>query len=287
MKRSVVAALAAIVVLLAACGTSVKPDDSATWPADRLYREAKEELEAGNYKKAVQYYEKLESRFPYGQFAQQAQLEAAYAYFKDNERASAIAAADRFIKLHPNHPNVDYAWYIKGLITFNEDLGIIAKFSNQDMTERDPQAMRESFDALQELVTRFPESRYTPDALQRLQYLVNAMASGEVRTAQYYLRRKAYVAAVNRAQYAIDNYPRAPALRGAFDVLVDGYAAMGLTDLQKDAERLRQLNFPAVTQSAEAPKEGWLDRLWPFDDAPKPGSGIAPKDPNWFERLLN
>ncbi|MCU0869616.1 MAG: outer membrane protein assembly factor BamD [Burkholderiales bacterium] len=287
MRRSVVAALVATAVLIAACGSSVKPDESATWPADRLYREAKEELEAGNYKKAVQYYEKLEARFPYGQYAQQSQLEAAYAYFKDNERASAVAAADRFIKLYPNHPNVDYAHYIKGLISFNEDLGIIAKFSNQDMAERDPQAMRESFDALQQLVTKFPDSRYTPDALQRLQYLVNAMAGGEVRTAEYYLRRKAYVAAVNRAQYAIDNYPRAPALRGAFDVLVDAYAAMGLTDLQKDAERLRQLNFPEDTRAAQAPEPGFLDRLWPFDDEPRRGAGRVPEEPAWYEKLWN
>jgi outer membrane protein assembly factor BamD len=281
-----VAALACAAFVLAACGTSVKPDESATWPADRLYTEAKAELDSGNYKKAVGYYEKLESRFPYGRYAQQAQLEAAYAYFKDNERASAIAACDRFIKLYPNHPNVDYAYYIKGLITFNEDLGLIAKLSDQDMTERDPQAMRESFDALQELVTRFPNSRYTPDAIQRLQYLVNAMASGEVKTARYYARRKAWVAAVNRAQYAIDNYPRAPALRGAFDVLVDSYAAMGLTDLQKDAERLRALNFPDAPQTAQV-ERSWTDLLWRTEDAPQPAAAPTGERRSWWGKLWN
>lgn len=240
--------LAAIAVslTLAACGGGSLTTKDATrgWSVERLYREAKRELDDGNFKRAVGYYEKLSARYPYGKYAQQSQLEMAYAYFKDGERASAIATCDRFIKLYPSHENVDYAYYLKGLVTFNEDLGLIARLSDQDPTERDPQAMRESFDSLKELVTRFPESRYTPDALKRMRYLVNALASSEVGIAEYYLRRRAYVAAVNRAQYAIDNYPQAPALERAFRVLVLSYQAMGLTDLQRDAERLLELNFP-------------------------------------------
>ncbi len=240
-----------LVAALGACKSGPTKDETKTWSVDKLYSEAKSELNGGNYKKAISYYEKLDSRFPYGRYAQQAQLEIAYAYFKENEKASAIAACDRFIKLYPNHPSVDYAYYLKGLVTFNEDLGLIAKLSDQDMTERDPQAMRESFDSLNELVTRFPESRYTPDAIKRMQYLVNALASYEVKVAQYYLRRRAYVAAVNRAQTAIITYPRAPALEGAFVVLVQAYQAMGLTDLQKDSERLLKLNFPDSKLLAE------------------------------------
>jgi len=244
---------------LGACKSGPSKDETKTWTVDKLYTESKSELNNGNYKKAIGYYEKLDSRFPYGRYAQQAQLEIAYAYFKEREKASAIAACDRFIKLYPNHPNVDYAYYLKGLVTFNEDLGLIAKFSDQDMTERDPQAMRESFESLNELVTRFPEGRYTPDAIKRMQYLVNALASYEVKVAEYYYRRRAYVATVNRAQYAITIYPRAPALERAFIVLVQAYQAMGLTDLQRDSERLLELNFPESRLLAEtkAGKPWW------------------------------
>jgi outer membrane protein assembly factor BamD len=158
---------------------------------------------------------------------------------------------------------VDYAYYLKGLVSFNEDLGLIAKLSSQDMTERDPRAMQESFDALREMVTRFPDSKYAPDALQRMRYLVNALAAYEVRVAEYYLRRRAYVAAVNRAQAAITNFEAAPALERAFAVLVRSYQAMGLTDLQKDAERLMQANFPDSTLLADTSREAsWWRRLF-------------------------
>jgi outer membrane protein assembly factor BamD len=260
MTRSLAAILVVLLLaLVGGCNSGPTKDPTKGWSVDKLYVEAKGELNSGNYKRAIGYYEKLESRFPYGRYAQQAQLEVAYAYFKEREKASAITACDRFIKLYPNHPNVDYAYYLKGLVSFNEDLGLIAKFSNQDMTERDPAAMQESFDALQQLVTRFPASRYTPDALKRMQYLVNALASYEVKVAEYYLRRRAYVAAVNRAQTAITSYPRTPALERAFVVLVKAYQAMGITDLQKDAERLLKLNFPETKLLAEsrASKSWW------------------------------
>jgi outer membrane protein assembly factor BamD len=250
-------------LVLGACASGPSTDSTRGWPVDKLYNEAKSELDSGNYKRAVEYYEKLEARFPYGRYAQQAALEVAYAYFRQREPASAIAACDRYIKLYPNAPNVDYAYYLKGLVTFNEDLGLIAKLSPQDMTERDPRAMQESFDSLRELVTRFPDSKYAPDALQRMRYLVNAMASYEVKVAEYYLRRRAYVAAVNRAQSAITTYESAPALERAFVVLIRSYKAMGLTDLQKDAERLLQINFPDSSLIAGATRdESWWKRMF-------------------------
>ncbi len=249
----------AVVLLLAACGGSgsAKKDDTQGWSVEKLYAEARAEAAAGNYRRAITYFERLSSRYPYGKYAQQAQLDLAYAYFKDREPASAIATCDRFLKLYPNHPNADYAYFLKGLVSFNEDLGLAAKVTDQDMTDRDPQAMRESFYALQDLVTRYPESRYTPDALKRMQYLINALASAEVKVADYYLRRKAYVAAVNRAKFAIDNYPQAPALERALEVLVESYRAMGLTDLQKDAERMLSINYPKSPSLAQAKPKPW------------------------------
>ena len=172
-----------------------------------IYAEAKEALNSGAYENAIKYFERLESRYLYGRYAQQAQLEIAYAYWKSQEHAQAIAACDRFIKLHPNHERLDYVYYLKGLINFNEDLGLLGSISQQDMTERDPKGARESFDAFRELVTRFPDSKYTPDATLRMKYLVNALATLEVHVARYYMKRGAYLAAANRAQYAIQNYP--------------------------------------------------------------------------------
>ena len=247
-------------VLLSACSDDNKYDETRDWSADKLYTEAKDELTSGNYKKAIGYYEKLEARFPYGKLAQQAQLEVAYAYFKDKDSVSSLAAADRFIKLHPNHPNVDYAYYLKGLVNFNEDLGIFGGISGQDLGERDPKAARESFEAFKELVTRFPESRYTPDATARMRYLVNAMAINEVRTAEYYLRRTAYVAAVNRAQFVVQNYQQSPAVEQALIVLVKSYDALGLTELRDDTARLLKLNFPSTQFSlASLRKKAWWE----------------------------
>ena len=161
--------LALILVLcVSACGLMPDQiDETKDWSAQKLYSEAKEKLDDGSYEKAIKLYEKLEARFPYGRFAQQAQLEIAYAYYKDKEMASAMTAAERFIKLHPNHPNVDYAYYLRGLANFNDDLGLLGSYAGQDMSERDPKAAREAFDAFKDLVTRFPDSKYAPDSVMR------------------------------------------------------------------------------------------------------------------------
>jgi outer membrane protein assembly factor BamD len=233
---------------LAACSFIDKHDPTSGYSAEKLYREAKEALEGGQYDLAIKRYETLEARFPYGRYSQQGQLEIAYAYYKQNEQVSAVAATDRFVKLHPNHPNVDYAYYLKGLVYFNEDLGLLGKVSRQDRTERDPKAARESFDAFKELVQRFPESKYTPDALARMKYLVNALASHEVHVARYYMKRGAYVAAANRAQYALKNYPQAPAQEEALLIMIQAYDVLGMPELRNDAERILRKNFPDSAQ---------------------------------------
>jgi outer membrane protein assembly factor BamD len=235
-----------MVLLLAGCGlfSGKEDDETIGWSAQRLYGEAKDEMSSSNWQKAIKYLEKLEARFPYGRYAQQAQLEVAYCYWKDNERASALAAADRFIKLYPNHPNVDYAYYLKGLINFNELSGMLTWLTSPDMTDRDPKASREAFDSFREVVTRFPESRYAEDSAARMRYLVNALASNEVHVARYYMKRSAYLAAANRAQYAIKNYPQSPAVEEATYILMKAYDALGITDLRDSAERVLRRNFP-------------------------------------------
>lgn len=231
--------------MLAACGLlPEQKDETAGWSVEKLYTEAKSSLTDLNYEQAIKYYEKLEARFPYGRYAQQAQIEIAYAYYKNSDTAQALSAVERFIKLHPNHPSVDYAYYLRGLINFNDDLGWLGYISGQDMSERDPKAAREAFDAFKDLVTRFPDSRYAVDSTDRMHYLVNSLASNEIRVADYYLRRGAYVASVNRVQFSLKTYPRAPANEEGLVIMVKAYDAMGMTDLRDDAQRVLLKNFP-------------------------------------------
>ncbi|MGB5081134.1 MAG: outer membrane protein assembly factor BamD [Burkholderiales bacterium] len=248
MKRSVALFALLLTLPLAACSLVDKNDPERGWSAARLYSEAKEALDGGQYDLAIKHYETLEARFPYGAYSQQAQLEIAYAYYKQNEQAPAVAAAERFIKLHPNHRNVDYAHYLKGLAYFNEDEGLLGKLSRQDRTERDPKSARESFEAFKELVKRFPESKYVPDSLARMKYLVNALASHEIHVARYYMKRGAYVAAANRAQYALKTYPEAPVREEALLIMVQAYDVLGMPQLRDDAERVLRKNFPDGTR---------------------------------------
>ena len=232
--------------LLSGCGLLPdKTDETAGWSAQKLYGEAKDAMSSRAWDKAIKYLEKLEARYPYGRFAQQAQLDVSYAYWKNNERASAIAAADRFIKLYPNHANVDYAYYLKGLVNFNENQGMFSLLDNPDMTERDSKGTRESFEAFKELAIRFPDSKYTEDAQARMRYLVNSLAQYEVHVARYYMKRGAFVAAANRAQFAVQNYPQAVALEEAVFIMVKAYDALGMTDLRDAADRVMRKNFPS------------------------------------------
>jgi len=246
--KNILTAILALVFggVLAGCGVfrGAEVDETRGWSAQKLYAEARTELAARNWENAIKHYERIEARYPFGRFAQQAMIESAYAQWKNEDPALALATIDRFIKLHPNHPSADYMFYLKGLINFNDDLGILGFFSGQDQSERDPKAAADAFVAFREMVTRFPDSKYAPDALQRMTYLVNTLASHEIHVARYYLKRKAYVAAVNRAQYALKTYPNAPANEEGLVIMVRAYDAMGLTDLRNDAERVLMKNFP-------------------------------------------
>ncbi|HJS39617.1 MAG TPA: outer membrane protein assembly factor BamD [Burkholderiales bacterium] len=245
MRTSVLAlALAAAALLAAGCGTAPTADETAGWTVERLYGEARDAMKARDWQKAIQLLEKLEARFPYGRFAQQAQLDLGYAHFKFDERAAAIAAVERFIKLYPNHEALDYAYYLKGLINFTEDQGLLSILSDPDMAERDPRSTREAYAAFREVVTRFPDSKYAADSAARMRYLVNALARHEVHVARYYMKRGAHLAAVNRAQQVVLNYPDAPATEEALFVMMKAYDALGLKDLRDDAERVMRHNFP-------------------------------------------
>jgi outer membrane protein assembly factor BamD len=237
-----------LVAALAGCGWFGiewgKTDQTAKWDADKLYAEARIELAAGNWAKARELYQKLESRFPFGRHAQQALMETAYTYYKEGESAQATQAADRFIRQYPNHPNIDYVYYLKGLASFGEDLGFLGKLMSQDISERDAKAAREAFDAFKDLVTRYPESKYAEDARARMRYLVNAQAQAEVNVARFYYTRRAYVAAIQRSQVVLRDYQRTPATEEALHLMARSYEALQMNDLQADAERVLALNFP-------------------------------------------
>ncbi|RYF34671.1 MAG: outer membrane protein assembly factor BamD [Comamonadaceae bacterium] len=230
-------------VLLVGC-SSTKEDKTANWSPNKIYSEAKDEADSGAYDKAVPLYEKLEGRAAGTPLAQQAQLDKAYAQFKAGEKPAAIATIDRFMKLHPASPAVDYALYLKGVINFNDDLGMFSSMTRQDLSERDQKAAKESFQAFKELVTRFPQSRYTPDARQRMNYIVNSLAQYEVHVARYYYQRGAYLAAINRAQLALADYREVPALEEALYIMVKSYDALGMPQLRDDAQRVLTSNYP-------------------------------------------
>jgi len=229
--------------LLAGC-SSTPEDKTAGWSTDRIYSEARDELNSGGYDKAVPLFEKLEGRAAGTPLAQQAQLDKAYAQYKGGEKAQAVATLDRFLKLHPASPAADYALYLKGLVNFNDNLGMFSWLSRQDLSERDQKAAKDSFESFRELTTRFPDSRYAQDARQRMTYIVNSLAQYEVHVARYYYERGAYVAAIGRAQQAIADYEGVPALEEALYILVRSYDALGMTQLRDDAMRVMDASYP-------------------------------------------
>ena len=249
--------------LLAAC-SSTPTDRTAGWSPNRIHAEAKDELNSGGYDKAIPLYEKLEGRAAGTPLAQQAQLDKAYAQFKNGEKAEAVATLDRFMRLHPASPAIDYALYLKGVINFNDELGLFSFLSRQDLSERDQKAAKEAFESFNDLVTRFPDSRYAPDARARMRYTVNALAQYEVHVARYYYTRGAYVAAVNRAQQALADYRDAPALEEALYILVQSYDKLDLAQLRDDSKRVLEQNYPHSEYVARGfkPKSSAWWQLW-------------------------
>ncbi len=244
MRLSSYLLFAALLITSGCAFLPEQTDESLEWSANQLYSKAKQELNQQNYEKAIDYFEKLEARFPFGQYAQQAQLEIAYAYYKYEEPDLAIAAADRFIKIYPRHPNIDYAWYIKGLTNYSRGKTFIDRYLPQEPSERDTFSMRQSYDDFSQLVRSYPNSKYTKDAAQRIIYLRNNMAEYEVHVADYYMRRSAFVAAANRGKHVIENYQRTPAVEGALVIMARAYQRLGLDETASSTIRVLQLNYP-------------------------------------------
>jgi outer membrane protein assembly factor BamD len=243
-RLSASAGALAAALALAACASKPAADDTANLSPNQIYAQAQEQMSAKAYDKAVPLFERLEGRAAGTPLAQQAELDKAYAQYKDGQKPEAIATLNRFIRLHPASPVLDYALYMKGVINFNDDLGLFSFLSRQDLSERDQRAAKEAFESFKELVTRFPDSTYTPDARARMRYTVNALAAYEVHVARYYYLHGAYVAAINRAQQAITDYRDAPALQEALYILMQSYDKLGMTDLRDDTRRVLTQNYP-------------------------------------------
>lgn len=235
-----------LLALLVMSGCASVTDPTKDWTPERFYQEAKDKLNDGDYPAAIKYFEQLEARYPYGRYSEQAQLEIAYAYYKDEEPALALAAADRFIRQHPTHPHVDYAYYLKGLINFRGHVGLVNWLfgAKDDPSDHDPKAARESYEAFRELVERFPKSRYAEDSRQRMAYLFDAQARFETKVAKFYYNQGAYVAAINRCKYALETYPRTPATEDALGIQALSYQKLGMTKLYQDTLRVLKTNFP-------------------------------------------
>jgi outer membrane protein assembly factor BamD len=241
-KLSAVLALG-LATMLAAC-SSTPEDKTATQSPNKIYADARDEASSGSYDKAIPLFEKLEGRAAGTPLAQQAQLEKAYAQYKANDQASALSTLDRFIKLHPTSPAIDYALYLKGIVNFNDNLGILSFIARQDLSERDQKAAKESFESFKELVARFPDSRYAPDARARMTYIVNSLAQYEVHVARYYYQRGAYVAAIARAQNALTDFQGVPALEEALFIMMRSYDALDMKQLAADSRRVLEKNYP-------------------------------------------
>lgn len=245
MPRTLALFTSLFVLFLSGCSTTPDEVDAAYGlSAAELYKQAKSNLNSANYETAIQYYEKLESRFPYGHYATRAQMEVAYAYYKFDEPESAVLAAERFIKLHPNHESVDYAYYLRGLASYSMTSSFLGELFDQDPTERDPKAARRSFQFFVQLVKKFPKSRYARDAVQRLTHLRNSLAKYELHVANYYFKRDAYLAAANRGKYVVENYQQTPAVADALALMVKSYRKLEKPKLASDAIRVLEMNHP-------------------------------------------
>jgi outer membrane protein assembly factor BamD len=263
MRYILILILASWVSACSIFGAPTEVDETKGWSAEKIYQAAEEKMRDNDFDKALKYYKTLESRYPHGKYAAQAQLDSIYVYYKKSDPKSTTAAADRFIKLHPNSPSLDYAYYMRGLASFVQP-GIIERLTKQSINDRDTAQILNSFNAFKELVSRFPESRYVNDSRLRMVYLMNALAYNEIHVARYYMIRGAYLAAANRCKYVLENYPESNSLEEALVILISAYDRMGFYDLRDDTLRVLNLNYPNSRLLAKGikttPSEWW--KFW-------------------------
>lgn len=264
IRRLSALALMLFVALAVGCGASTE-EKAETLDAKDLYEQGKVSMKAGQYDSAVKYFKRLQARFPFGPYTSQGLIELAYAHWKNHEPEEAIAVTDRFIREHPTHQHVDYAYYLKGLINFRRDMGITERLMPHERTTRDQTHARQAFLAFQELITRYPDSEYADDARQRMLHLRNNMAQHELNIANYYLRREAYVAAINRAKKIVETYDETPAAPDALVIMIKGYQGLRMNELATDARRVLEHNYPDHPfLTGEEEGGGLLSWLWPF-----------------------
>ena len=213
-------------------------------PEKVYYDQAQRRIKVNNYFGAIESLQRIETQYPFGKFAEQAQIDLVYCYFMNSETEAAHSSAERFIRLHPRHPNIDYAYFMKGLSSYTRDTGLLARLTDTDLSARDVSGAKLAFSELTEFLTRFPESQYAPYAQQRLIYLRNLVASNELAAADYYVTRKAYVAAIRRASYVLENIPNSDQNHRALQILKTSYQELGYEELMKDTEKLLALNPP-------------------------------------------
>jgi outer membrane protein assembly factor BamD len=254
VRTLLVCLLLAATAVTGACSSSKSKKRNAM-SAEKIYDMAKKDLDQSDYASAVKLYEELESRFPFANVARQGQLDLMYAYYKNRAPESAEDQADQFVRENPAHPRVDYALYIKGLSSFEGVPNFIERWFRADLSKRPPIDARKSFQAFQSLVTRYPNSDYAADARQRMIFLRNKLADYEVAVATYYLDRGAYVGAINRCKFALENYDGAPAVRHALEIMIDAYSRLEMPDLSANAARVLAENFP--DKDAGSKKSWW------------------------------
>lgn len=253
-------------LIATACSKNVRLDAADRLPADELYAESKRALDNGSYDRAVKFYQRLVSRFPYGAYNEQGQIDLAFALYKRRKHDEALSATNRFIKLYPTHPRIDYAYYLRGLINFNRQAGFLERYFRSDLTRRDLQYIRQSFQDFKELVEKYPESGYAADARQRMVFLRNGLAQGEIMVASYYFRRGAWVASAQRAKFVLETYQESPQSGDALALLAESYARLGQTKLSEDAARVLKQNYPEhpYFEGNWPAKQSFLKQLNPF-----------------------
>ena len=293
--RGRLAALLVAVTLVASCSWFKEEESYDDFTAEQLYAIAQDDMANGRWEAAIEVLRELEARFPFGVYAEQAQLDTIFVYYQSEQTGLALAAADRFIKLHPAHPSVDYAYYLKGLVSFNEDNSLWGRLMGQDdLSDRDASLIRDAMTSFEEVYTLFPDSQYAAESKKRVRYLLAALARHEIAVANYYYSRDAHVAVVNRAKTVIENYASTPSVEEALALMMFSYMKMGFTDLATDTRRVMELNFPeseyltmevgdanfanSYSAAAEDDDESWYDsfkNLFSDDEeeAPPPTSG--------------